>query len=224
MQKNKLITLVLIVLALPGLNYAQISMPPVFSDAMVLQRHKPIPVWGKAEDNASLSVHLTDAKGNTIASSQGWADKDGRWEVHLQAVEAGGPYRLVVTTREDTLQLQNVLVGEVWVASGQSNMAFPLRSGKHGQEAIEKANYPQIRLFRMERKYSQSAQAFSKAQQKKINAGDFYRTVGWEKCTPDAASSFSAVAFYFARRIHQKLGIPVGIIQNAVGGSPTQAW
>src|SRR5699024_9049656 len=72
--------------------------------------------------------------------------------------------------------------------------------------------------------YSQSAQAFSKAQQKKINAGDFYRTVGWEKCTPDAASSFSAVAFYFARRIHQKLGIPVGIIQNAVGGSPTQAW
>ena len=120
---------------------AQLSMPSFFSDHMVLQREKPIRIWGTAHSGEKISVTLGDIKKSIRA------DKNGKWLVSLPPMQAGGPYTLTVKSPEQSLSFSDILIGEVWICSGQSNMEFRLRSANHAVEEIAAANYPQIRSF-----------------------------------------------------------------------------
>ncbi|WP_185958456.1 sialate O-acetylesterase [Fodinibius sediminis] len=194
-------------------------MPKVFSDHMVVQRESPIPIWGSgAEPGQTVAVELKNSSRETLA------DSIGSWSVKLPAISAGGPYDLQVATETDTINFTDVLVGEVWVASGQSNMAWPLRQSEVFDSVKSNLKHPDIRLFKMEQGVHLSPEPYTEEELRKIVHGSFYQSASWEHSSSDTAPEFSAVAYYFAQNLQDSLNVPVGIIQNAIGGSPTQAW
>lgn len=183
---------------------AELWLPSIFGDHMVIQRDMPIPVWGKAEAGATVKVALGDSQQSTTA------DGEGLWRVELPAQTLGDPLTLTVQSDDESWKASDVLVGEVWVCSGQSNMEWPIsRSNYADLEAIS-ANFPEIRLITVPRVGTQIPQDDFKGQ--------------WEVCTPRSVSSFSAVGYFFGRRLHQTLGIPIGLINNSWGGSAAEAW
>jgi sialate O-acetylesterase len=164
---------------------------PVFSDGMVLQAGRPIPVFGAAAPGESVAV---ECRGQVKSTTAG---PDGRWSVRLGAAEAGGPFELRIRG-ENLWTIKNVLFGEVWHASGQSNMAFPLKKALGAKEEIEGATTPNIR---------------------------FYRGGGpWRECTPETAGNFSAMAYFFAAELHRHLKTPVGIIDTSVSGAVIETY
>lgn len=171
---------------------------------MVLQRDTEIPVWGSADPGESISVSLA---GQTREAVTG---PEGRWHVTLSAEPAGGPFLLSVKGQK-TITFRDVLIGEVWIASGQSNMTYALSGATGGTEAASAAHYPEIRFFTVPRKIALLPQ------------GDTL-PVSWETCTPEAALKFSAVAFFFARKLHNQLNVPVGIILSAWPGTAGEEW
>ncbi len=187
---------------------AQISLPKVFSHNMVLQRGMPIPVWGKAAKGATVIASMGKLSATTVA------DSNGNWKVKLPKAKAGGPYVLTVSEKgkpHTTIQLENVLIGDVWIASGQSNMEWPVQQAQNAQEEIGAANFPQIRFLIVPQKIS-------------LTPKDDIAPAGWKVCDSETVSRFSAVAYYFSRRIHQDQQVPIGIIQTAWGGTPIEAW
>lgn len=184
--------------------YADPSLPHILGDHMVLQRDRPIHVWGWAAPGERIEVTL--AGGRRFAVT----DPLRRWSVTLPALPAGGPYTLAVAGRR-TIELKDVLIGEVWVASGQSNMTYALKDAQGGSVEAEHATYPQIRLFLVPHR-------LTTRKQPDILAAE------WSTCSPDSAKDFSAVAYYFARDLHRKLGVPVGIVESAWQGSPIEDW
>jgi sialate O-acetylesterase len=190
---------------------ADISLPKLFSSHMVLQRNMPIHFWGDAEPGEQVTVDLHGTRGTTIA------DKVGRWSVYLPAEPAGGPFTLTVRG-SNAIQLEDILVGDLWVASGQSNMEMPLAGFpgnavvKDGDKEIAAANYPNIRLLRV-------AQDSSDYPLDDLKAVD-----GWSVCAPETARSFSAVAYFFAREVQKTQHVPIGLIDSTWGGSPAEAW
>ncbi len=181
---------------------AEVKPNPLFAEGAVLQRDQETPVWGTAKDGEKVTVEFGGQSITTTTAG-------GRWKVSLKPLKAGGPFSMKISG-ENTVTIDNLLVGDVWVCSGQSNMQFPLAGASNAQAQIPKANYPQIRLFTVPRKTSV----------KPVTEADGK----WEACTPESAKKFSAVAYFFGRDLHQKLGVPIGLIHSSWGGTPAQAW
>jgi sialate O-acetylesterase len=185
-----------------------IKLITVFSDNMVLQRDLILPVWGTAAPGGMVKVEINQQ------SKRAKADDNGKWAVTLDKMTAGGPYQLSVIG-EDTIVYHNVMVGEVWICSGQSNMEMPL-AGSWGkvnnyEEEIAAADYPDIRLFQV--KHTTSNLPL-----------DTINCPGWVECSPATLPEFSSVAYFFGREVYKKLQIPVGLIHTSWGGTPAEAW
>ncbi|WP_313343959.1 sialate O-acetylesterase [Stenotrophomonas sp.] len=180
-------------------------LPLLFSDGAVLQRDQPLPVWGTATPGAQLTVRLD---GRTASAT---TDAGGRWQVLLPAHAAGGPFELQVEGDGGALQVRDVLFGDVWLASGQSNMEWPLHDTQDAAAAVAAADDGQLRQFKVPKSWS----------------GEPERTLAggqWKAATPANAGTFSAVGYYFARDLRAHLGVPIGIIDSTWGGSTIEAW
>lgn len=203
---------------LPGLTLvaaaaagAQVTLPRILTSHMVVQRDMPVHVWGMAEAGEAVSVNFRSETEETTAG------RLGRWSVYLKPGASGGPFRLTVTgtpatqAAPQTLTLEDVLVGDVWVASGQSNMEFPLKRASTAATDLPDAAKANIRLLMVGRKPAEFAQ-------------DDIDTKGWTASAPETAQDFSAVAWYFARQIAEKERVPVGVIDSTWGGTPAESW
>ena len=182
---------------------AELTMSSVFGDSMVLQRDMPIHVWGWTKPNQEVTVEIAGHR------SSATADGDGRFDVSLDALPAGGPHEMVVTA-DETKKLTDVLVGEVWLCSGQSNMQYAVDSANDPDLEKLSAKFPNIRLISVPQVGTQEPQR------------DFDGK--WEACSPATAGQFSAVGYFFGRQLHQTLDVPIGLIDNAWGGSAAEAW
>lgn len=176
---------------------------PIFGDNMVLQRGKPDAIWGWSDPGDEVQVQIADH------SATGTAGADHRWQVKIQPPAPGGPYTVKITGHQ-TVELQNVLVGDVWIGGGQSNMGLPLRFTKNADDEIKAANYPDIRFFTV-----QGHPAYHHVDMIEGN---------WRVVSPETASWMSAVGYYFARRIQQDIHVPIGLVIDAVGGTPAESW
>jgi sialate O-acetylesterase len=176
----------------------------LFGDNMVLQRGKANTVWGWSEPGDKVTVEVADK------SASGVAGADGRWEVKIDPPAVGGPYSVKIAGAKQTAELKNVLVGDVWLCGGQSNMQVSLRMAANGADEVKSANYPEIRFF-------------------EVSGGAAYHprnVVGgqWSVVTPETAARLSSVAYYFARRVQQDIHVPIGLVVDAVGGTPAESW
>lgn len=180
---------------------AEVRLPAVFSDHAVLQCEQPIPVWGWAAPGETVTVRFA---GQTRTATAG---KDGHWQVTLDPMPASAePRSLTINDRT----VKDVLVGEVWLCSGQSNMEMALRESENAEAEIKKATHPQVRLFTAPRRPSlkEETQCAGK----------------WEICSPESAGSFSAVGYYYGRELHQNLHVPIGLIHSSWSGTPAESW
>jgi sialate O-acetylesterase len=198
---------------------AAIKLPAIFGDNMVLQQKMKAPIWGWANAGEKVQVIFQNKLFHTIA------DNDGKWVLKLNSYKAGGPYEMVIKGVQEQLIIKNILIGDVWVASGQSNMEFPIQKELHGPEAIEKATDTLIHLFFIPMDFKLQPQSDIAA----VPDGSFNGK--WIVCTPQmlkndlwASHGFSAVGYYFASQIRLHQQCPVGIICTYVGGTPAQAW
>ncbi len=185
-----------------GLLRAEVKPNILFTDGAVLQRGQNVPVWGTANDGEKVTVEFA---GQTATATA----RGGKWKVELKPLEAGGPFAMKISG-DNEVTVNNLLVGEVWVASGQSNMEWTLNASFEPEVEKPKAKFPQIRMITA--KKVASLTPLDEIQGK------------WQECSPETAGGFSAVAYYFARDLHAKLGVPVGIISTSWGGTPAQAW
>jgi sialate O-acetylesterase len=190
----------------PTLSSAQIRLPRLISNGMVLQRDREVKLWGWASANEAISLTF---KGKTYQTK---ANAEGKWVLQLPPQKAGGGYELVFKGQNE-VKVSDVLFGDVWVCSGQSNMELPMERvrDKYAEE-IAKVNYPQIRQFIVPDKFD-----FNQAQED-VSAGQ------WQSAIPQYIFSFSAVAYFFAKDIYEKYKVPIGLINTALGGSPAEAW
>jgi sialate O-acetylesterase len=179
-------------------------LPNLIGDHMVLQRDREIRIWGSADVGETITVNLA-GKTNSVQT-----DSRGNWSVRLPPMPAGGPFILTIHGKT-TIALKDVMIGEVWVASGQSNMTFGLSDSVGGVEEITKADYPGIRLFTVPKKIALRPQQ---------NTGP----ATWKICSPESAKDFSAVGYYFARDLHKSLGVPIGVIESAWPGTTIEEW
>lgn len=192
----------LLAAALPAA--ADVSLPHIFGSHMVLQREQEVPVWGQAAPGEKVSVRL----GNRPAAAT-TADANGRWRVDLPAMPAGGPFTLTVTGN-NTVTCEDVLVGEVWLCSGQSNMEWVVANSLNPEQEIAAANFPQIRHIKVPRTAAS------------IPANDFEGA--WQVCSPETVGAFSACAYFMGRYLHQELGVPVGMINSSWSGTRIEPW
>ena len=186
---------------------AQLRLAKIFGSGMVLQQNAPTPVWGWAKAGEKITVSFADQKKSVRA------DKNGKWMLRLEPLPAGGPFSLELTGEDNAANiLKDVYVGEVWVCSGQSNMEWDVRSAANAENEIKEANYPTIRHIKIESDLALSPKE------------DIERTSGWQVCSPATVGGFSAVGYFFARELQKKLKVPVGLINNAWGGSQLESW
>ncbi len=183
--------------------WADVELPALFGSHMVLQQEKPVVIWGTAGSGEDIAVSIGNLSGSTTAGD------DGTWKVKLGSLKAGGPHTVTVKGT-NTVTLDDVMVGEVWVCSGQSNMAFPVAAANDPDLESLSATFPNIRLISVPQVASQKP------------LRDFNGR--WERCTPQTVRNFSAVGYFFGRLLHQVLDVPVGLIDNAWGGSAAEAW
>ena len=188
-----------------------IRMPSIFSDNMVLQQKSDVAFWGKANPGTSVKV-----KASWGASTSIMVQQDGMWRTRLRTAKAGGPYEVNLQIGDSSIIYKNVMLGEVWLCSGQSNMGMPLAGWppdnliKNSAEEIQAANYPDIRLFTVSRA---------------VSANPEFNCIGkWIECNPQTAASFSATAYFFGRKLYEELHVPIGLIFSSWGGTKIQAW
>ncbi len=201
-KSKKWVTFLLLFLA--GSLAAQVKLPTYFSNHMVLQKGIAIPVWGWATPGEKVTVTLEKSSLSTTA------DKEGKWMVKLPSMDYGGPYKLNIQGKTN-LSFENVMIGEVWVCSGQSNMEFQLITSKNGEAEVAASNYPNIRLFTVKK-------TISHQQQEKLQDGE------WSQCSPATSSHFSAVGYFFGRELNQKLNVAIGLINSSWGGTIAETW
>eukprot|EP01137_Pigoraptor_chileana_P022099 Opistho-2@86628 len=200
---------------------AQLELPLIFSDNMVLQQNMEIPVWGKSCKNCEVTVTFDNI------SREIKADKKGDWQLKIPAHTAGGPFLLSISDKKQAKTLQNILVGEVWLCAGQSNMELRLEQSKEAKQEISQASNSQIRFFRMtaqDKARPTAKVVFDDSLLADLQAGKFYEPSTWQVCTTENAAKFSAEGYYFGKLLQQQLNVPIGLICNAVGGTTTQAY
>ncbi|MBQ7815020.1 MAG: sialate O-acetylesterase, partial [Thermoguttaceae bacterium] len=182
---------------------AAVRLPRVFGSGMVLQRDATVPVWGWGDVGEKVTVEIAGEKQSTSVGA------DGRWRVDLSPKPAGGPFELKVSATNKVV-FKDVLFGDVWICAGQSNMGFSLRRAKDADAEIATANYPNLRFLTVPTKSATEPQT------------DFNAT--WAACSPKTARDFSAVAYFFGRRLRETIQVPVGLIEVAWGGASCEAW
>ena len=182
---------------------AQPFVSPIFGDNMVLQRGKANSIWGWSEPGDHVQVQIGDQAASAVAGA------DRRWQVTIQPPPAGGPYTLKITGHE-TVELHNVLVGDVWLCGGQSNMGLPLQMTRNGAEEAKTANYPEIRFF--------SVEGHPAYRHSDVIAGS------WKVVSPETAGRLSAVGYYFAHKVQNEIHVPIGLVVDALGGTPAESW
>src|SRR5438552_6337427 len=176
---------------------------PIFGDNMVLQRGKENAIWGWADPGSKIRVDIAGKHSSTVTGA------DHRWQVQIKPPAARGPYTVMIRGPQ-TVELKNVLVGDVWLCGGQSNMQVSLRTVRNAEEEIKAANYPEIRFF--------SVATHAAYHHTDIPEGS------WKVISPDTADRVSAIAYYFARKVQQEIHVPIGLVVDAVGGTPAEAW
>jgi sialate O-acetylesterase len=192
-----------------GLAQAALKLPAIIANSMVVQRGQPVPIWGWADKGQEVIVSLPGQEKKTTADDQ------GKWKVILDKIEDNNTFEIKISSGKDTITLKNVIVGEVWICSGQSNMEMGIQMAKDGQKEIAAAKYPQLRLFTVEKTNVPQPASDCKGM--------------WEPCTPETVKhgvwgGFSAVAYYFGRELHKELHTPIGLIHTSWGGTPAESW
>ncbi len=207
-------------LGLAGLAAGQgtLSVDRAFGDHMVLQRRQPIQVWGLAAPGTTVQVRLAEERAEAIAGA------DGRWRAELGAMEAGGPHSITLRSEGEVVTLEDILVGEVWLCAGQSNMRWTLGQSAAAEEMLAASSIPQLRLLDFVGEAYPSSRAWTDEELAKCSPERYYRTSGWAVSSPASARPFSAVAWAFGRDLQARLGVPVGLIHNAIGGTCTEAY
>ena len=186
---------------------AKIWLPTIISDNMVLQRNSSPVIWGWTTHHPE-KISITCSWDNVELKTQA---NQGRWAVSVVTPEAGGPYTITIQGEEEVITLSNILIGDVWLCSGQSNMAMtPARGIHNAEEEIAAANYPKMRLFTIPKRVSPHPQDDTPG--------------NWELCTPESMKDFSAVAYFFGHELHKKLDVPIGLVHSSYGGSAIEAW
>ena len=182
---------------------ADVKLPAIIGDHMCLQQGMKAPIWGWAEPGEEVTVSIGGQKQTAKA------DADGRWQVALEPLKVGGPLEMTIAGK-NTIKVADILVGEVWVGSGQSNMQMTVTSSKDNQKEIAEAKYPQIRLFSVERAVAAEPQKDCKG--------------AWVECSPSTVPGFSAALYFFGRDVFKSVGTPMGLIHTSWGGTPAEAW
>ncbi len=183
---------------------ADISLPKVIGDNMVLQRDQPITVWGWANPSEKVEVRFSNQRARTTT------DKSGKWKVQLKPMPAGGPYEMTISGK-NSIVLKNILLGDVWICSGQSNMEWIINNSDNAEQEIANANFPKIRLFTVPRNASVEPV-------KDATDGQ------WVTATQNNIANFSAVGYFFGRELHQELDVPIGLINTSWGGTVIETW
>lgn len=202
-SKHRWLWALLAVAAMQSAAAAEVKLPSIFSEHMVVQREQPVPVWGWAEPGEKVKVSLAGQSAETKA------DEKGNWKVALPELKAGGPYELVVAG-SNTIKRGDVLVGEVWLCSGQSNMGWTVARSVNAKEEIANSANPKLRMFFVARHPADKPQENCR--------GD------WRVAGPKTVGNFSAVAYFFGRKLQKELGVPVGLINSSWGGTICEAW
>lgn len=201
----RIVSICFIVLTLSTTALADVTLPAIISDNMVLQRNTEITCWGHADPHESITILPTWQQSRL--STQ--ADAAGQWSVKLSTTADVGPHALTIQANNH-LTIQNILFGEVWLCSGQSNMEWSVAQTDNAQAEIAAADYPQIRLFTVKKTI---------ADQPQLDCSG-----AWSACSPQTIPAFSAVAYFFGRELHQKLNCPMGLINSSWGGTTVEAW
>ena len=197
------LVLVLVPLSVGCAKTAQVRLPQVLSDHMVVQRGIEVPIWGWTDPGAQVTVQMGAAKVTATA------DADGAFLAQLPPQEAGGPHTITVTS-ENTVWIKDVLVGDVWICSGQSNMAMSVKGVRDAEKEIADANYPNIRLCTVARQPATEPQNDCRG--------------NWQPCSPETVPGFSSVGYFFGRHLHEHLKVPIGLVNTSWGGTPSEAW
>lgn len=179
----------------------------LFTDHMVIQQEMPVNIWGTAEPNGIVAIEFLEQKKSTVS------DKTGKWKIILNPIKVGGPYEMKIIGK-DTLLINDILVGEVWIGSGQSNMEMPLAGwGQviNFKQEIAEANYPNIRLFQVKRIIG-------------LKPEYSIPSDGWKVCTPENIPEFSSTEYFFGRKLNKELNIPIGLIHSSWGGTIIETW
>ena len=206
LKRNAIVQLWLfaILFAVATVGRANISLPDVLSDGMVLQQNQKVPIWGKADPGEVVTVRFAGQSKKTIAS------QDGKWIIKLDPLQANATPATMTVSAHNTIELKDILVGEVWLVAGQSNMQRLLSETANGETAMAAANYPLIRLFNVSRQV-----AFKHAPPPLAT---------WQACSPETVKQFSAAGYYFGMELLNELRVPIGLINSSYGGSQAEAW
>ncbi|MGI9467457.1 MAG: sialate O-acetylesterase [Rubripirellula sp.] len=183
---------------------AQLEVPRIFSDHMVMQRNENIKVWGWSKPGDNITSTLASQTSRTKSSA------DGTWSLEFKEFPAGGPHELKIQTSEESITINDIYMGEVWLCSGQSNMAMKVGGVMDAETEISTANHPAVRMFTESSPHATEPQDRCKG--------------AWQVCSPETVSSFSATAYFFGRKLQQELNVPVGLINSSVGGTAIEAW
>jgi sialate O-acetylesterase len=183
---------------------ADVVLPDVLGSGMVLQRERAVPIWGKADPGEAVTVRFANQ------SKRATADRDGKWRVKLDPMRANASAATMTISGKNTIELKDILVGEVWLLAGQSNMQRLLRETANGEAATAAANHPLIRLFNVSRQVAFKHQPPPLAT--------------WQPCSPDTVKEFSAAGYYFGVELEKELKVPIGLINSSYGGSQAEAW
>ena len=205
MKRLILSAILITVFSLPSVVSAEIKLPKVFADHMVLQRHQRVAIWGWADPGETVHIQTPFERHRLTAN------EEGKWMTRLRPMRAGGPIEITLKGSNE-ITLKDILIGDVWVCSGQSNMEWSVAASVNSQEEIANANWPNIRLFDV------------KKTPKIDPVDDVELDAPWLACTPESIPRFSAVGYFFGRKLHQELNIPIGLISTNWGGTRIEPW
>src|SRR3989442_9650236 len=202
--KTNILIATIVVLFWAAVGRANVVLPDVIGDAMVLQRDRPVPIWGHADAGETVTVRFAGQFKKTSAGA------NGQWRVQLDPLHTNAVAATMIVSGKNTIELKNILVGEVWLVAGQSNMQRLLSETANGEAAIAAANHPLIRLFNVSRQV-----AFKHAHSPLAT---------WQGCSPQTIKEFSAAGYYFGVELEKELRVPIGLINSSYGGSQAEAW
>jgi len=194
----------LILIASVPVARAAIRLPQILSSNMVIQRDQPVKIWGWADKGEKVTLLFNGQKASARAA------QDGTWSVQFEPMEAGGPYDLIIKG-DNEIVLENILVGDVWICSGQSNMEFEVYKLLDAEQEIANANYPDIRLFNV-------------PQNVQFSPAEDIPEESWHVCSPESVGDFSAVGYFFGRTLYREIGVPIGLIGSNWGGTRVETW